>query len=43
MKIVSAWSFDCAVFPTTEQERYQVLYKGELVGEYFRILSFNTN
>jgi len=26
-----------------QQERYQLLYKGELVGDNFRILSFNTN
>src|SRR5215510_10927653 len=33
MRIVSAWS-SAYVIPYNQQERHQVLYKGELVGEY---------
>src|SRR3954466_13307366 len=33
MRTASVWSFVSRI-PFTQQERHQVLYKGELVGEY---------
>ena len=34
MRSACVWSFVCAGFPSLNRVRHQVLYKGELVGEY---------